>query len=207
MAKRFVSPFVVAVMLAAASVTMADDAKADSTLSAQQIKDALLPGGRLPGGLTRGIKPPSAAGTPTGATPTGATPTGATSTGAVAKAAADENPPSVDLSIQFATGSDELTPQAVTALNELGKALTTSELTKMRFRIEGHTDTTGTKAENLALSDRRAAAVVQYLSKNFSVDPMRLDAVGKGEQDLLIPTPDQTPEPRNRRVRVVNLGG
>lgn len=193
MSNRFVFPLMAAVLLTAASVAMADMARAESVLSAQQIKDALLPAGQSPGGLTRGIKPPSAQGAGAASKP--------------GEAAVDEKPPSVDLSVQFASGSDELTPQAVAALSELGKALSATEMSKMRFRIEGHTDTTGTKAWNLALSDRRAAAVVQYLGKNFSMDPMRLDAVGKGQSELLVPTPDQTPEIRNRRVRVINLGG
>jgi hypothetical protein len=30
--------------------------------------------------------------------------------------------------------------------------------------------------------------------------------VGLGENELAVPTPPQTPEARNRRVRVVNLG-
>ena len=32
------------------------------------------------------------------------------------------------------------------------------------------------------------------------------EAVGLGETQLLVPTPDGQPEPRNRRVQVINLG-
>lgn len=194
-ATRLLSASIIVAGLAAAPAAFADN-----VLSAQQIKDALLPGGTATGSLSRGIKPAGSTTAPAAA-PAG------TATVTSTPAAGADKPAMIDLSINFASGSDELTPQAMAALNELGKALTSPELASLRFRIEGHTDTTGTKAENQALSDRRAAAVVQYLSKNFAVDPMRLDAVGKGESDLLVPTPDQTPEPRNRRVRVVNLGG
>jgi outer membrane protein OmpA-like peptidoglycan-associated protein len=48
--------------------------------------------------------------------------------------------------------------------------------------------------------------VVDYVAKKFGVDPRRLQAVGLGEDGLLIATPPQTPEPLNRRVQVINLG-
>ena len=34
----------------------------------------------------------------------------------------------------------------------------------------------------------------------------KLTAAGVGQDDLLVSTPDQTPEPRNRRVKIINLG-
>jgi outer membrane protein OmpA-like peptidoglycan-associated protein len=115
--------------------------------------------------------------------------------------------PSINLSVLFATNSADLTPQAVAVLDNLGKALNDQTLVHDRFRIEGHTDTVGTREHNLELSNRRAAAVVDYLANNFHVDRSRIEAIGMGEDQLLIHTPDQTPEPRNRRVHVVNLGG
>jgi len=114
--------------------------------------------------------------------------------------------PSVNLSVQFQAGSAALTAAARQTLDQLGQALSQPALAAYRFRIEGHTDTVGTAAENKALSDQRAAAVRDYLATNFKVDPSRLDAVGVGEAGLLVPTADQTPEPRNRRVAVINLG-
>jgi outer membrane protein OmpA-like peptidoglycan-associated protein len=66
--------------------------------------------------------------------------------------------------------------------------------------------TAGSREYNNALSDRRAAAVVDYLASNFRVDRSRVEAIGMGKDGLLVPTADQTPEPRNRRVQVVNVG-
>jgi OmpA-OmpF porin, OOP family len=114
--------------------------------------------------------------------------------------------PAVSLTVQFAPGSADLTPQAMGVLDQLGRALSDQSLASYRFRIEGHTDTVGTREQNKALSDRRAAAVVDYLADKFHVDRSRVQAVGMGKDGLLIPTGDQTPEPRNRRVQVVNLG-
>lgn len=114
--------------------------------------------------------------------------------------------PSINLNVDFATGSAALTPQAVQALDALGHALSNPSLAAYHFRIEGHTDTVGTAAMNKSLSERRAEAVVDYLSSKYRISASRLQAIGMGEQGLLVPTPDQTPEPRNRRVLVVNAG-
>jgi outer membrane protein OmpA-like peptidoglycan-associated protein len=114
--------------------------------------------------------------------------------------------PAVSLNVLFATGSAELTPEAIQTLNDLGRALTNPALATYHFRVEGHTDTVGTPDYNKALSDRRAIAVAEYLAVTFRVDRNRLRPVGMGQDGLLVPTPDQTPEPRNRRVLVVNVG-
>jgi outer membrane protein OmpA-like peptidoglycan-associated protein len=112
----------------------------------------------------------------------------------------------VSLSVQFASGSAELTPAARQTLDQLGKALSSSDLAQYRFRIEGHTDTVGAADYNQALSQQRADAVAAYLADKFGVNMNRLQAVGMGEQGLLVATPPNTPNEKNRRVNVVNLG-
>jgi outer membrane protein OmpA-like peptidoglycan-associated protein len=122
-------------------------------------------------------------------------------------AAAATDAPSADLNVLFANGSAELTPSAIRLLDDLGRALTDASMGDSRFLIEGHTDTVGDRALNQSLSERRAAAVVTYLVTRFHIPAAHLTAKGFGEDALLVPTPDQTPEPRNRRVHVVNLDG
>jgi OmpA-OmpF porin, OOP family len=129
-----------------------------------------------------------------------------TATSGTQVTSANGTAPSASIYVQFQTGSDELTPQAAASLNELGKALGSSALSSYRFRIEGHTDTVGQKDYNQALSERRATAVVRYIEQKFSIDASRLTSVGMGSDHLLVPTPAQTPEARNRRVQVVNIG-
>jgi OmpA-OmpF porin, OOP family len=114
--------------------------------------------------------------------------------------------PAVSLNVLFATGSTELTPEAIQTLDDLGRALTDPALTAYRFRVEGHTDTVGGRDYNKALSDRRAIAVAEYLAGKFHVDRARLQPIGMGQDGLMVPTPDQTAEARNRRVLVVNIG-
>ena len=113
----------------------------------------------------------------------------------------------VSITVNFSTGSATLTPQAKASLASLGRALSSAELAPYRFRIEGHTDTVGDADMNMSLSQRRAESVAEFLRAQFNVAPDRLVAVGMGESQLLVPTPDHFPESRNRRVQVVNMGG
>jgi len=119
---------------------------------------------------------------------------------------APEGMAAVSITVNFPSGSASLTPQAAAVLASLGRALVSPDLAPYRFRIEGHTDTAGDAGLNMLLSQRRADAVRDFLVKRFGVQPARLLAVGMGESQLLIPTPDNLPEPSNRRVQVLNLG-
>lgn len=122
-------------------------------------------------------------------------------------AAPPEANPSASLNVLFATGSAQLTPAVTKTLENLGKALTDPKIANSKFRVEGHTDTVGTPEVNKALSAQRAQAVTDYLAMQFHIDRAKLEPVGLGQDGLLVPTPAQTPEARNRRVVVVNLGG
>ena len=71
--------------------------------------------------------------------------------------------------------------------------------------VEGHTDTSGSDGYNLALSQRRAAAVRDALvARGVPADDIRTDAVG--ENDLAVPTGDGVRLEANRRVTIA-LGG
>jgi outer membrane protein OmpA-like peptidoglycan-associated protein len=120
---------------------------------------------------------------------------------------AAEGQAAANITVTFPSGSATLTPDAERQLAPLGRALASAELSAYRFRIEGHTDTVGSAELNQALSERRAAAVRDFLVRRFGVNPTRLEAVGLGQTQLLVPTPDNTPMPRNRRVQVVNISG
>lgn len=176
--------------------------------SADSIINSLKPTGNFaPGGATRGIK---LGGSAAPATPSATRPVSTSATAVHPRTPGDTSTspagPSVNLTVNFPTGSADLTPAARASLDNLGKALASSELANFRFRIEGHTDNVGSREENKALSQRRAEAVVSYLASQYSVAPSRLEAVGMGQDDPVVPTPPQTPEARNRRVQVINLG-
>lgn len=118
----------------------------------------------------------------------------------------DAAAPSMRITVEFRSGSADLMPEATRTLDHLGRALASDALSAYRFRVEGHTDTVGDPDTNKDLSQRRAQAVAAYLQDKFSIAATRLEVVGMGSSALLVPTPDQTDEPRNRRVRIVNLG-
>ena len=125
---------------------------------------------------------------------------------AVAETAAPaaSEPAYVDLPmITFEYNSAELTPAAREVLDQLAIALQSQQLGSDRFLLEGHTDAPGSASYNMALSEQRARAVREYLASK-QVAAARLEAVGKGEDDLLEAT--DGPSQANRRVRVVNLG-
>jgi outer membrane protein OmpA-like peptidoglycan-associated protein len=125
---------------------------------------------------------------------------------AAAQTTAPQGTAAAALALPFQSGSAALTAEAEKMLEALGRALNSPELARYRFRIEGHTDTSGEAPVNLALSERRAATVREYLVNRLGVAAARLDAVGLGETQLLVQTPDATAEPRNRRVQILNIG-
>jgi peptidoglycan-associated lipoprotein len=67
--------------------------------------------------------------------------------------------------------------------------------------IIGHSDTVGKADLNEALSLKRAQAVSDLIkAQGLKVHALVVET--HGERNLLVPTPDETPEPRNRRVEV-----
>jgi OmpA-OmpF porin, OOP family len=104
--------------------------------------------------------------------------------------------------VTFAVASDRLTPESDTALKLLAEYLTKKkEVT--RFRIEGHTDSDGNKADNQRLSEGRALSVARWLVEH-GIDCKRLIAVGFGESKPI--ADNGTPEGRsqNRRTMFIN---
>ena len=122
----------------------------------------------------------------------------------VTNAKADE-PPAIDLNINFEFNSAKLTPEGSVLVGNLGRALKDPRLAGKRFRIEGHTDGKGSDAYNQALSERRADAVRRELVALHNVDAARLEALGFGKSRLLDALNPEAAA--NRRVRVINLGG
>jgi outer membrane protein OmpA-like peptidoglycan-associated protein len=112
-------------------------------------------------------------------------------------------PASASLLITFDTNSANLTPSAKQSLDVVGQALASDKLSTFRFAIEGHADPRGLATANLKLSQARAQSVRSYLISSKNIDGARLEAVGKGDQELLNKSNRDAPE--NRRVTIVNL--
>lgn len=90
--------------------------------------------------------------------------------------------------ITFDTGSAAIKPDQAQALASLGRVI--AEQIRQNpgemFLIEGHTDTVGADAMNLALSDRRAESVALALTEFFRVPPENMVVQGYGEQFLKV---------------------
>jgi outer membrane protein OmpA-like peptidoglycan-associated protein len=101
--------------------------------------------------------------------------------------------------LYFETASDTLTAES--------RALVPQIIAEVRGRpapdltVIGHTDTTGDAASNVQLGLRRANAIRDLLVAG-GLDSSRVDVASHGEANLLVATPDNTEEPRNRRVEV-----
>jgi OOP family OmpA-OmpF porin len=102
--------------------------------------------------------------------------------------------------VNFDLNQAKLSADDKTKLDQL--ASSTSSHKRYFVAVEGYTDQTGPADYNLALSRRRADAVVQYLAGEKNVDFNRIHMIGFGE--LKPVDTDKTREARakNRRVEV-----
>jgi len=110
---------------------------------------------------------------------------------------------SASLLITFETNSAALTPRAKQSLDVVGQALNSDKLATFSFAIQGHADPRGDSESNMRLSQMRAESVRQYLVQNKHIDESRLQAVGKGDKELINTADPAAPE--NRRVTIINL--
>jgi outer membrane protein OmpA-like peptidoglycan-associated protein len=67
--------------------------------------------------------------------------------------------------------------------------------------VVGHTDTVGDQQDNDQLSLERARTVQQRIEE-VGISAVSIQASGRGERELLVPTADRVDEPRNRRVEI-----
>ena len=88
-------------------------------------------------------------------------------------------------------------------LKELQKAVAfVKKYPGAKIRLDGYTDSIGTDAYNIKLSERRAAAVKDYLIKEAGVDSSKITAVGNGEADPVADNKTAEGRAKNRRVEI-----
>jgi iron complex outermembrane receptor protein len=104
----------------------------------------------------------------------------------------------------FDFNKSDLTPEAVTVVDQAAKNAGPAMVTKIN--VTGHTDTVGSDAYNMRLSKRRAESVAAELEKD-GIPAGEIAIYAKGKHDLLVPTGDGVKEPQNRRVQIVYEGG
>lgn len=99
----------------------------------------------------------------------------------------------------FAYDSSNLTPEAIDALNAHIAVLMPSG---RQIRLEGHTDERGTREYNLALGERRANTVRDYMVLN-GIDSYRIETISYGEERQAAYGSDESDRAQNRRVELV----
>lgn len=112
-------------------------------------------------------------------------------------AAVEENVTITLNNVFFDFDQATLKTESFPELNRIVKLL--KERSTMQIEIAGHTDATGPERYNLQLSERRAKAVVQYLTKQ-GISNSRMSVVFHGEAKPLAPNTTVEGRKQNRRV-------
>ncbi len=108
-------------------------------------------------------------------------------------------PPPKTFILHFEEGTTRLTPDSLPELEKLRAEV--AQRSGVEVQVTGYTDTLGSDADNDRLSQQRADEVKAFLgSRGF--DMAQITAIGRGERDLRVPTPDGTRNAQNRRVEV-----
>jgi len=106
----------------------------------------------------------------------------------------------IPAALTFDTGSASVKPEFDATLREISRELKTHS--KTFVDVFGHTDLSGTPQVNQSLSDKRAAAVANYLSRH-GVAKARIASKGLGETaPLYDPETSETDKAANRRVEI-----
>jgi len=98
--------------------------------------------------------------------------------------------------VDFAWDSAELTPESDQALDSAARQF--KDYPELAIEVRGYTDSTGTPAYNVKLSQRRAESVVRYLKEHGVTN--RLTAKGFGEADPIADNKTREGRLANRRV-------
>lgn len=101
--------------------------------------------------------------------------------------------------IYFQTGKDVLVEASKQSLDVIAQYLNATE---GNYEIQGHTDSVGSDANNLTLSQKRAQAVLDYLVGK-GVNGSRLKAVGYGESQPKYDNNTADGRAQNRRIEIV----
>jgi outer membrane protein OmpA-like peptidoglycan-associated protein len=101
--------------------------------------------------------------------------------------------------LYFLGDSDEYTPESKDAFEKVSAEIARRKVAEVA--VIGHTDRVGALEYNDTLSLRRAERV----RKDFvdrGVPDGAINVAGRGEREPIVPTADEVPEPRNRRVEI-----
>jgi len=116
-----------------------------------------------------------------------------------ARALAAQPPLPVSFMLYFKTGGTVLTDESQALIPSIVEAA--KKYPAPDVSVIGHTDTMGESDYNEQIALQRAQTVANII-RNAGIQVQDLTIESHGERNLLVPTPDNTPEPRNRRVGI-----
>ena len=102
--------------------------------------------------------------------------------------------------VQFKTGSAEILPASDDLLGQVASVLN-EHPEILVVEVQGHTDNRGSKAMNKKLSQKRATAVVEWLTNRGKVETSRLYAQGYGLEQPIADNDTDEGRQKNRRVQ------
>ncbi len=104
----------------------------------------------------------------------------------------------------FPSGKVEIDPVHYETFNRLAKIAI--EYKDFSLVIEGHTDSKGSDAKNLALSEGRAKSIGSYLAEK-GVSPSRITSLGKGSAEPVAENTSKAGRAQNRRIEILFAQG
>jgi OOP family OmpA-OmpF porin len=107
----------------------------------------------------------------------------------------------VELEVYFDFDQSEVKPEFFDEIKEVTDFM--AQYPDVIIELEGHTDSRGTDAYNLALSERRAAAVRQVMMSRFGMVGSRISSRGFGESRPVASNETESGRAENRRVMTV----
>jgi len=102
--------------------------------------------------------------------------------------------------LYFEPGTSSLTGDSLELVATILESI--SKRQSRNISVIGHADTQGSKEMNAALSLERAESIKAFLVDR-GTDESHIDVTSHGEEDLLVRTEDEVPEPLNRRVEII----
>lgn len=112
---------------------------------------------------------------------------------------AAQPPRPITRTLYFIEATDKLRPDSVPALNEVKTIM--AAWPAPQVSVIGHTDRVGSQEANDKLGRQRAEMVKRALVE-IGIDAGKIDVFSRGEREPVVPTEDEVPEPRNRRVEI-----
>lgn len=93
-----------------------------------------------------------------------------------------------------------LRPEVESTLNQVAQVLL--QYPTIHIQVEGHTDDVGSESYNQTLSEKRAAAVYDFLAST-GIDPSQMTHQGFGESRPIVPNDNAEGRQHNRRVDLI----